>query len=196
VLKKIKIMNDLSNEKKTGAMTDVSSGTTEESNVNDSRGNVLIARKFVGDREARVLVKGFGQHGGSYAIVLWLFKNKKNVYAAALPFEDAVNKGNEFLANGRTDDIAKEDANNETFSIKEEEKIESRHLEEFKMGTIRTTVNLSPRKLYFISVYVEPRTFQVVNIFRNCNTCPLFTLSDATNVAKRYLPILQGWQPN
>lgn len=147
-----------------------------------------------GDHTARYVYISPGSGGGTFGHALWLIKSDEVVFAKFMPFEKAIKTGNDFVSGGRMPSSVTEECTNEETEISPSESKSAEGDTEFTKENIRTVVRpnggINP-SLYNVNVYVD--NYYVIQIFKDCNHCPMFNYMDAVDRAKRYLDILQGW---
>ena len=162
----------------------------------ESKGSIYKMKKSEGNREARYMQITPESGGGAFGHALWLFVGNEMVFAKFLPFADAINRGNAFVAGSK--DLAQvggyEGAADESCERAISDGLRTGSLEEFEMGNVRTAVRRNPQNpnLYNVNVYVN--NFYVIQIFKDCNYCQMYDYSTAAQRARDFLPMLQGWK--
>ncbi|MGD8778271.1 MAG: hypothetical protein PVH88_04845 [Ignavibacteria bacterium] len=162
--------------------------------VEESRGVRYKIRKSKGNKTALYVQITPGSGGGVFGHALHLKVKNDLVYAKFLPFADAINKGNSFVASREYKVQYEEGPADEECEQSPEEDERAERLESFEQGNIRTVVrrNKPGINLFNVNVYVD--NYYVIQLFKDCNFCKMFDYTTAVQRAKEYLPMLQGWK--
>lgn len=161
-------------------------------NPTDSRGVVQLIHRVSGNREALYVEITPGSGGGTFGRALHLRTNGQLVYARFLPFAEVIDGGNDFVNNGSLPRSANPEITSaETERTDPEVNGAGELQQQYTQGNILTLVAPNPLTGYHVDVFVD-NTF-IVQIYKDCNFCPMFTQSDAVARAQSYLALLQGW---
>ena len=167
-----------------------------EAALAESRGVIYKIKKSRGEHTARYVQITPGSGGGVFGHALHLFVKNKLVFSRFLPFADAINRGNAFVADSKDwmQEEGYEGPADESCEQAASDDARAETLEEFEMGNVRTVVGRNPLNpnLYNVNIYVDK--YYVIQIFKDCNYCKMYDYPTAAQRAKDFLPMLQGWK--
>ena len=158
----------------------------------DSRGIQFIVSRSANGRYAKYVYITPGSSGGSMGHALHLSVNGQLVYAKFLPFQEAIEMGNNFIESGALQSGASTPPDAQTQSTNPND--DTRSLASYEKGNVKTAVYNTQMASFKVGVAVDNKF--VVTIFKDCNSCTLFDFMTADARAKSYLDILQGWKHN
>lgn len=158
----------------------------------DSRGIQYIVSRSANGRYAKYVYITPGSSGGMMGHALHLSVNGQLVYAKFLPFQEAIEMGNNFIGSGalQTGDSTPPDAQTQSTTPSDD----TRSLASYEKGNVKTAVYNTQTASFKVGVAVDNKF--VVTIFKDCNLCTLFDFMTADARARSYLDILQGWKHN
>lgn len=156
----------------------------------DSRGIEYIIYRSANGRYAKYVYITPGSSGGSMGHALHLSVNGQLVYAKFLPFQEAIEMGNNFIGSGTLQSGDSTPPNAQTQSADPPD--DKRSIASYEKGNVKTTVYNTQMASFSVGVAVDNKS--VVTIYKDCNLCTLFNFMTADSRAKSYLDILQGWK--